>query len=80
MGGIRFCVCRCGYLSENPLSALARNPNKGLARQISRETRCWMREGMSERGQKRPVGRREQKEIGSSQQKSEKRLLGPVDQ
>ena len=67
-----------GARQRIPLSALARNPHKGLAREISHETgRRQGKEGpsgqdrtVSRREQQRPIGMREQsREEGHSQQK-----------
>ena len=83
MGGIRF--CGYGFQSEDPLSVLARNPHKGLAREIFHETgRGRGKEGLRDSRQERAVKSRSVKRIEqgreeTSQQKSERRLLRPVD-
>ena len=69
MGGIRFSVCGCHRIL---LSVLARNPHKGLAREISYETGR-TRDGRSQRsvdkGEQKTIGTRKQSREGHSQQK-----------
>ena len=68
MGSFRFCQ------SESPLSVLARNPHKGLVREISHETgRGWGKEGPRDSRQARAVKRRgstDQSRHQTSRQKS----------
>ena len=97
VASVSLCV---GASQGNPLSVLARNPHKGLAREISHETgrtregrsqgsvdrRGQSREGDSQQNgaaktsrQNRSVKRWEQDRDETTQQKSETRLLWPVD-
>ena len=74
-----------GTIQRIPLSVLARNPHKGLAREISHETgRGRGKEGYRDSRQERAVKKmsvktREQGREDTSQQKSERRPLRPVD-